>query len=83
MEESYIQATRLEDEYQLKSFMVCGDAEDTKNSFIEDKDTDSTTEVTTTTTTTPVRLQQQHRRPLILLRKRLLHQEDKELSDKF
>lgn len=54
MEESYIQATRLEDEYQLKSFMVCGDEEDTKNSFIEDKNTEPTTEVTTTTTRTPV-----------------------------
>ena len=54
MEGSYIQATRLEDEYQLKSFMVCGDEEDTKNSFIEDKNTELTTEVTTTTTRTTV-----------------------------
>ncbi len=59
---SFIQATKLDSEYQIKSYLECGDDSDYSNSFIEiednekpeDASTTTTTKVTTSTTTKKV-----------------------------
>lgn len=50
-ENSYISVTKLEKEYQIKSFLVCNKVEDYTNSYIKN-DTNITIKPTTTTTTT-------------------------------
>jgi uncharacterized repeat protein (TIGR02543 family) len=62
LEESYIEATRLETEYQLKSYLACKNESDYLNTFMEDAEkliiikpettTTTTVEEKTTTTTT-------------------------------
>ena len=56
LENSYIRATRLETEYQVKSYIKCEKFEDTKNTYIslEEKKEESTTkEITTKETSIP------------------------------
>ena len=50
LEESYIRATRLETEYQVKSYIKCDKFEDSKIDYVSLDESKETTSVTTTTT---------------------------------
>ena len=50
LEESYIRATRLETEYQVKSYIKCGKFEDSKIDYVSLDESKEPTTVTTTTT---------------------------------
>lgn len=50
--ESYIKITKLETEYQIQSFLICGNEKDYLNRFIEIKKEDIIIKPATTTTTT-------------------------------
>ena len=52
VEESFIKATKLDKEYQIKAYLVCGKNTDYLNKFIPIKESDITVKPITTTTTT-------------------------------
>ena len=52
LEESYIEATRLDTEYQIKSYLACKNESDYLNTFIEDAEKMIIIKPETTTTTT-------------------------------
>ena len=54
MKASYISVTKLDKEYQYKSYLVCGDDTNYLNSFEAIKDDKKTTKTTTTKKVTPV-----------------------------
>ena len=47
-EESYIQVTKLDNDYQYKSYLVCGSVTKFKNSYSSDKQKDITSKIETT-----------------------------------
>lgn len=51
-EESFIKVTKLDKEYQIKAYLVCGENTDYINKFISIKESDITVKPVTTTTTT-------------------------------
>lgn len=52
LEESFIKVTKLDGEYQIQSYLVCGEQENYLNSFIEAEKITISIKPTTTTTTT-------------------------------
>lgn len=52
LDASFIQATRLDSEYQIKSYLECGEDSEYLNSFVKIEDGSQTIKVESTTTTT-------------------------------